>query len=111
MASFSHLLKRADFDAIVDRLALMNIIKSKVGPTTTRIRKLLELLSSYSFNFYYIKGKEILSKFLSRKKHDKSNAHEIIPISFHMQGVLHERYYNIETLERYLVQTRSQAKI
>ena len=27
-----------------------------------------------------------------------------------MQGVLHERYYNIGTLERYLVQMRSQAK-
>ena len=29
IASFSHLLKRVDFDAIVDHLALMHIIKSK----------------------------------------------------------------------------------
>ena len=29
ITSFSHLLKRVDFDAIVDHLALMHIIKSK----------------------------------------------------------------------------------
>ena len=27
-----------------------------------------------------------------------------------MQGVLHDRYYNIGSLEKYLVQTRSQAR-
>ena len=48
IASFSHLLKRVDFDAIVDHLALMHIIKSKVEPATTRIKRLLELISSYS---------------------------------------------------------------
>ena len=56
-ASFSHLLKRVDFDATVDHLSLMHIIKSKVELTTTRIKRLLELLSSYSFNLYYIKEK------------------------------------------------------
>ena len=62
---FSHLLKRVDFDAIVDHLALMHIIKSKVEPVTTRIKRLLELISSYSFNLYYMKGKDmILSDFL-----------------------------------------------
>ena len=30
IASFTHLLKRVDFNAIVDHLALMYIIKSKV---------------------------------------------------------------------------------
>ena len=34
-ASFSHLLKRVDFDAIVDHLALTHIIKSKVKLATT----------------------------------------------------------------------------
>ena len=29
IASFSHLLKKVDFDAIVDHLSLMHIIKSK----------------------------------------------------------------------------------
>ena len=37
MASFAHLLKRVDFDAIVDHLALTHIIKSKAEPATTRI--------------------------------------------------------------------------
>ena len=66
IASFSHLLKRVDFDAIVDHLVLMHIIKSKMEPATTRIKRLLELISSYSFNLYYMKGKDmILSDFLS----------------------------------------------
>ena len=38
---------------------------------------------------------------------DDSNQHEIIPISFNMQGVLHTRYYNIGegNSGKYLVQT------
>ena len=66
IASFSHLLKRVDFDAIVDHLALTHIIKSKMEPVTTRIKTLLELISLFSFNLYYMKGKDmILSDFLS----------------------------------------------
>ena len=65
IASFSHLLKRVDFDAIVDHLALTHIIKSKMELATTRIKRLLELISSYSFNLYYMKDKDmILSDFL-----------------------------------------------
>ena len=65
IASFAHLLKRVDFDAIVDHLALTHIIKSKAEPPSTRIKCLLELISSYSFNLYYTKGKDmILSDFL-----------------------------------------------
>ena len=85
IASFLHLLKRVDFDVIVDHLALTHIIKSKAEPATTRIKRLLELISSYSFNLYYMKGKDmILSDFLSRRMHDTSYPHEIIPISFNM---------------------------
>ena len=58
-------LKRVDFDAIVDHLALTHIIKSKMELATTRIKRLLELISSYSFNLYYVKGKDmVLSDFL-----------------------------------------------
>ena len=57
IASFSHLLKRVDFNAIADHLALTHIIKSKAGPATTRIKWLLELIILYSFNLYYMKGK------------------------------------------------------
>ena len=49
IVSFSHLLKRVDFNVIVDHLALTYIIKSKAEPATTRIKTLLKLISSYSF--------------------------------------------------------------
>ena len=39
IASFSHLLKRVDFDAIIDHLSITHIIKSKAEPTTVRIKK------------------------------------------------------------------------
>ena len=57
IASFSHLFKTVDFDAIVDHLALTHIMKSKMELATTRIKRLFELISSYSFNLYYMKGK------------------------------------------------------
>ena len=92
ISSFTCLLKRVDFDAIVDHLALTHIIKSKAELTTTRIKRLLEILSSYSFNLYYIKGKDMIpGDFLSRQKHDDSNSHEIIPISFNMHNILQSR--------------------
>ena len=77
IASFVHLLRKVDFDAIVDHLAIMHIMKSKVEPATTRIKRLLEVLSLYSFNLYYIKGKDmILIDFLSRQNVDDSNPHK-----------------------------------
>ena len=81
IAHFVHLFKNVDFDAIVYHLAITHIMKSKVETVKTRIKRLLELLSSYSFNLSYIKGKDmILSDFLSRQKIDDSNPHEIIPL-------------------------------
>ena len=74
IASFSHLLKRVDFDAIVDHLSPTHMIKSKAEPATVRIKRLLELISSYSFNLYYIKGENmVLSDFFSRQNNDDSN--------------------------------------
>ena len=111
IVSFSHLLKRVDFDAIVDHLALTHIINSKAESATTRIKELLELISSYSFNLYYMKGKDMmLSDFLSRQMHNTSDPHEIIPISFDMYKALHEIYYRDDPIDRYLVQTWSQTK-
>ena len=108
ITSFAHLLKRVDFDAINDHLALVHILKSKTELATARIKRLLEGLSMYSFNLYYMKGKDmILSDFLSRKRVDKCNPHEIIPISFDMKAILKEKYYNIGNESRYLVQTHS----
>ena len=69
----------------------------------------MENLSAYSFNLYYIKGKDIvLHDFLSRQHGDSSNPHEIIPISFNMGKVLQQNYQNYANT--YLVQTRSQSK-
>ena len=52
----------------------------------------------------------ILSDFLSRQRHDHSDPHDIIPISFNMHNVLHKKYYNLGMMDRYLVQTKSQTK-
>ena len=61
-------------------------MKSKIELATNRIKRLLEILSSYSFNLYYIKGKDMVwSDFLSRQQGDRSDPHQIIPISFNMK--------------------------
>ena len=96
ITSFAHLLRKVDFDAVVDHLAITQIMRSKVEPATNRIKRLLEVLSTYSFNLYYIKGKDmILSNFLSRQKVDDSNTNEIIPISFNLRSVLQDKYYSL----------------
>ena len=120
IVSFAHLLKRVDFDAIVDHLALTHIIKSKMKPLTTRIKRLLELISSYSFNLYYMKGKDmILSDFLLQQNSDDSNPSEIIPISFNTYKILEDnrnfgKCNNIindtSAHVKYLIQMCSQAK-
>ena len=72
IATFSFLSKRVHFDAVVDHLAIMHIMKSKMEPATNRIKRLLEVVSSYYLNLYYIKGKDlVLSDHLSRQMGDK----------------------------------------
>ena len=39
IASFAHSLKRVDFDAIVDHLALVHSLKNKTEPAKTRIKR------------------------------------------------------------------------
>ena len=108
IASFSHLVKRVDFNAIMDHLALTHNIKSKTEPAATRIKRLLELISSYSFNLYYMKHKDmILSDFLLQQKNDDSNPHEIIPISFNMYQVLENKFYD----DKYLIQNEITSQI
>ena len=117
ITTFSHLLKKVDFDAIVDHLAITHIMRSKAETAITRIKRLLELLSAYSFNLYYIKGKDmVLSDFLSRQKTDDSNPHELIPIFLMLRSQVDNHFYQIDNKinqprnDRYLVQTRSQVK-
>ena len=61
ITSFAYLLKKVDLDAIVNHLALVHILKSKTEPVTPRIKRLLEVLSAYSFNLYYMKEKDVIS--------------------------------------------------
>ena len=37
ITAFAHLLKKVDFDALVDHLAIMYIMESKMEPATNRI--------------------------------------------------------------------------
>ena len=78
------------------------LLKAKQSQTTTRIKRLLELISSYSFNLVLYKEEKIsiLSGFLLGQKHDDSSPHEITPITFNMHNILHERYYNIGKFQK-----------
>ena len=69
IVTFLHLLKKVDFNAVVDHLAITHIMRSKAEPAATRFKRLIELLSPYSFNLYYIKGKDmVLSNFYLNKR-------------------------------------------
>ena len=58
-------------------------MKAKTESATTRIIRLLDRLSAYSFNLYYVKGKDmILSDYLSRHRQKDLDPSELIPISF-----------------------------
>ena len=102
IASLLHLLKRVDFDAIVDHLALTHIIKCKAEPDTIRIKRLLELISSYPFNLYHKTDKDmILSDFFSRQTPDTSDPHKIILKSVNMYTALYENYYRNNPIDRF----------
>ena len=76
-------LKGVDFDAAVDHSAIPHIMKSKNAPATARIAKLLTELQRWSFNLYYVKGKDmILSDYLSRCQVPDDDPRVIIPISY-----------------------------
>ena len=83
MNLWKNLLKYREFDAAVDHAAVAQIMKAKTEPATTRIMRLLDRLSAYSFNLYYVKGRDmILSDYLSRHRQKDLDPSELIPISF-----------------------------
>ena len=83
MNLWKNLLKHREFDAAVDHAAVAQIMKAKTEPATTRIMRLLDRLSAYSFNLYYIKGRDmILSDYLSRHRQKDLHPSELIQISF-----------------------------
>ena len=83
MNLWKNLLKHREFDVAVDHAAVAQIMKAKTEPATTRIMRLLDRLSAYSFNLYYVKGRDmILSDYLSRHRQKDLDLSELIPISF-----------------------------
>ena len=83
MNLWKNLLKHREFDAAVDHTAVAQIMKAETEPATTRIMRLLDRLSAYSFNLYYVKGRDmILSDYLSRHRQKDLDPGELIPISF-----------------------------
>ena len=83
MNLWKNLLKHRECDAAVDHAAVAQIMKAKTEPAITRIMRLLDRLSAYSFNLYYVKGRDmILSDYLSRHRQKDLDPSELIPISF-----------------------------
>ena len=83
MNLWKNLFKHREFDAAVDHAAVAQIMKAKTEPATRRIMRLLDRLSAYSFNLYYVKGRDmILSDYLSRHRQKDLDPSELIPISF-----------------------------
>ena len=66
MGLWKNILHHREFDAAVDHVAVTHILKAKTEPATNRIMRLLDRLSVYSFNLYYVKGKDmIIADYLS----------------------------------------------
>ena len=62
---------------------MTQILKAKTETASNRIMRLLDHLSTYSFNLYYLKGKDmILADYLSRNRHDDEDPTDLIPVSF-----------------------------
>ena len=107
-----HLLHRVEFDCAVDHRAIPYIMKAKTLPATTRIMRLLEILSGYAFNLYFVKGKDMkLCDFLSRIDVDRGNPGEVIPISFNSFSMLNMiRKATLQGTNRLMIVTRSASK-
>ena len=83
VAVFKHLLRNANFHVYCDHSALVHILKAKREPPTLRLKKLIENLSEYKFDIYFLKGKEMhISDFLSRHPDDEDSPNEIKTIAW-----------------------------
>ena len=107
MNLWKNLLKHREFDAAVDHAAVAQIMEAKTEPATTRIMRLLDRLSAYS----YIKGRDmILSDYLSRHREKDLDPSELIPISFcclkTYRGIIDDRIGE----EIFCIKTRASVK-
>ena len=64
MNLWKNLLRHREFDAAVDHVAVAQIMKAKIEPAITRIMRLLNRLSAYSFNLYYVRGDLVLIQYM-----------------------------------------------
>ena len=111
MNLWKNLLKHREFDAAVDHVAVTQIMKAKTEPATTRIMRLLDRLSVYSFNLYYVKGRDmILADYLSRHRNKDLDSSELIPISFCCMTVFRSLLETEHGLAVYNISTRSSTK-
>ena len=108
---WKNLLKHREFDAAVDHVAVPQIMKAKTEPATTRIMRLLDRLSAYSINLYYVKGRDIiLADYLSRNRSKDIDPSELIPISFYCMDVYRGLLDTEIGLEMYNIGTKSSTK-
>ena len=111
MNLWKNLLKHREFDAAVDHVAVTQIMKAKTEPAATRIMRLLDRLSAYSFNLYYVKGRDmILANYLSRHRNKDLDSSELIPISVCCLKVFRSLLETKHGLEVYNISTRSSTK-
>ena len=93
VAAFKHLLRNANFHVYCDHSALVHILKAMREPPTLRLKKLIENLSEYKFDIYFLKGKEMhISDFLSRHPNDEGSPNDIIPIAFMLQELGNSKF-------------------
>ena len=102
-----------EFDCAVDHRAIPYIMKAKTLPATTRMMRLLEILSGYVFNLYFIKRKDMkICDFLSIIDVDRGNPGEVITISFNFFSMLNTiRKATLHKANKLLVATRSKTKV
>ncbi len=84
VSAFKHLIKGVEFDAYVDHSPILDILKSKHEPPTSRVERLLFKLSEYTFKIGYKKRSEmVLADYLSRAPlSDDSEIDRVLPIAF-----------------------------
>lgn len=105
---WQHFLHNEAFDCAIDHQAAYHIMRSKTKPATSRIQRLLEHLSHYCMNVYYVKGKDlILADFLSRvRQPEHDDPYELIPVSCDTLKHITEAFKGIK-IENLNVSTRS----
>ena len=95
VAAFKHLLRNANFHVYCEHSALVHILKAKREPPTLRLKKLIENLSEYKFDIYFLKGKEMhISGFLSRHPDEENSPNEIISFAFMLQELEMDKFHD-----------------